>query len=188
MNGLDNIIQYARENKELAMIVIASAVGLATVGVAKISSKISKVNKEKAERDKYGMDNPNNKYLNNTSSINQRVEEDESNEKITIDQFIRKGDTDNYYNLEAQVIEMYNVRDVGFSGILKDNTGKIPFICDTDNYSSEESAMIPILFDNSIKTGSPLTFQIDLNDNDFLIANISEITGTYNDKKYELNL
>jgi len=48
--------------------------------------------------------------------------------------------------------------------------------------------MIPILFDNSIKTGSPLTFQIDLNDNDFLIANISEITGTYNDKKYELNL
>ncbi len=177
---LNDIIQSAKEiyhNHPEAInagLYITTAAGL---GWAVIKA-LTKKNKD-AQTNSY-INNPNIKSESRTNNT-------PTNLTKTIDELIEIKD-ESCYILEAQVTEMYDFKDIGYSGMLKDSTSTIPFICDTSNYYDKDAAIIPILLNHSLKSETPLKFTVTKPEDKPIRLNIEEITGTYNNVKYELNV
>jgi hypothetical protein len=89
--------------------------------------------------------------------------------------------------LEAQVSAVYTVEGIGYSGLLKDKTGTIPFMCETKNYKSDERALVPLMLYDSLKTKTVLKLCINTTTRDSGIIDIKKLSGLCAGMYYTIN-
>jgi len=84
------------------------------------------------------------------------------------------------------VVENWRQSLRGYSGFIKDNSGRVPFYFDEDKINeSEGEGLVPLIFDHSIKNNIPIKMNVTLSENHPILC-VERMLAEMDGREYEI--